>query len=1622
MAPGRRKGSNRVKAVGQLKLGDLVLAKVKGYPAWPAKISRPEDFERSPDPRKYFVQFFGTSEIAFVVPADIQVFTDESRIKLTARCQSKTVKHFASAVDEICEAFEELNKKRSAESVHEADMINDSVASPLNSDFEDIEHPVEHNGATHLRDPGKKVENNVSGEPPCINFVSRSQEVSASLDPSSSNLNGAESLLKRKKSSTNDGQIAKKKKVVVYKSDLYSSSCKEKSIITSPDDSEGTNMEILPQFEIEEPLPKVSSFRGLENSCDSNEKDASCSLRVQKNVDIVAKKKKVLVSKSSLPSSGKKNKSVSGSPDEINGTDMPMLSNMEPKGSDHDNLDNCSDMKDANKEIRGLVVMKKKVAVSKSTFSASSSKEKLMNTNPDDIKNENMIMSPPKKETEEPSPIGSEGGLQDYCDSNKGDISNSKVQEVGHQTTKGDTEPKQNVDNASGIKSNVAVQKQLKGNGKGNNLPVEKGTKVTSNDSNRVSARNTTTGSNSKTGKMPKSLKKPKEYSLQNGKPHNNPRKATTDTSYEYANDKSVPSGEVENFKGRSKMHKFKGSNDSCPTKGTKLVKEDVNKSKKSMHGDLPPTDELKYGTVEKRKKSGISIRSENQLTSATNMDAHLSTVKHAEDMDAMAHSAIKITANLVQSDSKLVKKRDRPLSTHIRYKRRSCRFDDDDEEEETKTPIHKASSVNLVLSDSSVSVSEQKLQSVTESNKDSPTNRDATEKACLSSDQKSSYGITLLAKVAEKNERKAEKSHSPQTYQSPMKREYQKSCFGGSRTPLLSPKASASLDDAPKLRDQTCVKPHVKAFDSPGKKSQITPSKLSKSQSEGLNSSTSQSMPEKIKALNKSINMKAPSKSNAHNTVLTENKHEKRFSSEWNSGKDTLGEKRSGMAKEEKLVTISASSFSDTSKSMRNLIAAAQAKKRREEQSRYVHPENSIPIIVSTPNLIHGMSPSPAVLIPFTSANLFNKDIEAYAAIPSDSPSSVPHESSLSNKVDHEEYEHRISPEYRPPGGSLSGGTEAAVARDALEGMVETLSRTKDSIGRATRLAIDCAKYGIADEIVELLIQKLENEPSFHRRVDLFFLVDSITQCSHTQKGIAGSSYIPTVQAALPRLLSAAAPSGASARENRRQCLKVLKLWLERKIMPDSLLRRYINEIEVPSDDLSAGIFLRRPSRAERSVDDPIREIEDMLVDEYGSNATFQLPGLLSCNVFEDEEDLYVDLYGDSGIKMSAETASKLGHLDTGAVTPSDRHPHILKDVDGELEMEDVILPKEEKGIASNNFQNSESQPCDSSKSSDLAVADSNELPPLPTAPPPPVESPPLPPSPPPLPPSPPPPPPPLPSSPTPPPLPLSGQLCTSSVSLPPAPSSSSPSLFYPSTQEEFRLANCNQVVHLPNNTVMQGQEAALSNEMVLQQRPNFMANGISNTQSMNTYSSSRPFEYGQNESYLAPQTSHNSHHFQQGNAPFHQRPYHSLPHAPTAAQTAGHFSHATPMSQQQVQQQHNHYPLPSVPNSHRQYLPDEQRRVHTRGFSPDNQHSAWVPTRPSCSGAPITQDGFPRSNIEMAPSNSMGYQLPLHNSVPSAGHSFPQVLPGRPDISGVNCWRPDLFYDVWELEIDGF
>ncbi|XP_020598452.1 ENHANCER OF AG-4 protein 2-like [Phalaenopsis equestris] len=328
----------------------------------------------------------------------------------------------------------------------------------------------------------------------------------------------------------------------------------------------------------------------------------------------------------------------------------------------------------------------------------------------------------------------------------------------------------------------------------------------------------------------------------------------------------------------------------------------------------------------------------------------------------------------------------------------------------------------------------------------------------------------------------------------------------------------------------------------------------------------------------------------------------------------------------------------------------------------------------------------------------------------------------------------------------SSNGSSEVEIARETFERMIETLSRSRDSIRRATRQAIDCAKYGIANEVVELLIHKLEDEPSLSHRIDLFFLVDSITQCSQKLKE---ASYAPVVQAALPRILGAAAPSGSSAQENRRQCLKVLTLWRERRILPEYILRHYMDEIEFRNDGLNSEFSSRIPSCAEQCVDDPIREVESLHVDQYGSNAAFLFPGILSTHVLEDDEDFPSSPCNDT----AGFCPHKLGVSEAvpgSEGRPMEAHHHTLEHVENEIEMEDELtLSFEERSIGEVSTYNYtlHKEHCSALES---IFGNNNGLLLLP------AESPPLlpldpPPSPPPLPSSPPPPTPPPPSSPPP-------------------------------------------------------------------------------------------------------------------------------------------------------------------------------------------------------------------------------------------------------------------------------
>lgn len=132
---------------------------------------------------------------------------------------------------------------------------------------------------------------------------------------------------------------------------------------------------------------------------------------------------------------------------------------------------------------------------------------------------------------------------------------------------------------------------------------------------------------------------------------------------------------------------------------------------------------------------------------------------------------------------------------------------------------------------------------------------------------------------------------------------------------------------------------------------------------------------------------------------------------------------------------------------------------------------------------------------------------------------------------------------------------------------------------------------------------------------------------------GNVADIYPPAIQLVLSRLLAAVAPPGSNAQENRKQCIKVsiilstrnnvsfnlffqypcfcfltlhcllqvLRLWSQRGVLPEPIVRHHMRELESLSGSSSVGAYSRRSSRTERSLDDPLREMEGMLVDEYG-------------------------------------------------------------------------------------------------------------------------------------------------------------------------------------------------------------------------------------------------------------------------------------------------------------------------------------------------------------------------------------------------------------------------------------
>ncbi|KAJ4822810.1 hypothetical protein Tsubulata_015812 [Turnera subulata] len=1586
MAPGRKKGANKAKA--QLSLGDLVLAKVKGYPFWPAKISRPEDVQREDvqrprDPKKYFVTFFGTQEIAFVGASDIQVFTSELKTKLSARCQGKKDKFFSQAVKEICAAFEELQNGRPSGLEDSKDRSTSRCESLSIDGTEDEGMEAGAGGETCDTGTGDLCSSLVHSlrRQGGTDTDDKNPSVSCNADSNSSPV-----LSPEKKVKLSNGEQVQ---------EALSTSSLDDASYVKDEKSADANEEDMKNLAIREKacINGNESGRKVEDTSEENSSSAVKALDV-----------------------GKTSGHIPSEPGEVakNRVKNKNVKDEKPADASEDCMKNPG-MRD------------------KACRNGNESKRKVEDTSEDNSSFAVKAVEGGKSSGHIPSEPGEVSRKRVKNKFGSGGNTGSKGFDKIKRVHSGLEEESQTAETSRPAKKSKLVDvrdEAIKGSRAKNiksNLPG-------SNDAEHIAA------------KQPVACEE-RETVLALGAEKAN---INSDVSSVLAKVKSDASSHIGKVKSTASAQAGDAKLDASIQKG-KVKSEASNQSTKAksdaflQSGKVKPDTSVNVAALTSKAKSDTVAQTGKVKPDVSTDEAVLPVLKRRRRaLEAMCDSAAlssedNLDNNHLELKNDLTINSARvPANQHPKRRRAVCLYDDEDEDEKPKTPVHggvgRTVRANSGASDISKRNDGQGGGSATQhgnSNHPRPSGGDSAgvehHNLKESSSQLHNSGLSP-------SRLKNMKRHDIHNHISPKKLEPGQLSTKDVKPALVSPKASPHPPVGGKQvsEQQESTKLSVKTPLSNQKAALVGSSKVSAAVSDSSKSSASQNH---LSSQKNRIALSVEKPKSTPKSIPRTN--DAVASAETSTELEAFMEGRNSAFIESKTP--------DSALSMKDLIAAAQAK-RKLAHSQHFYLGNPGSAFVSF-NDPPGVSPSSPSAQPFLSGSgiVMQPDLQSSQYRTNFlSPSTLGQQSASRNQVDTEEIEEgRVSSGHRPTGGSLSGGTEAAVARDAFEGMIETLSRTKDSIGRATRLAIDCAKYGIANEVVELLIRKLESEPSYHRKVDLFFLVDSITQCSHNQKGIAGASYVPTVQAALPRLLGAAAPPGGSARENRRQCLKVLRLWLERKIFPDSVLKRYMDEIGISNDDISSGISFRRPSRAERAVDDPIREMEGMLVDEYGSNATFQLPGFLSSHVFEDEDE--EEDFPSSLPKEAAELPSVpdptpvLPESETVTVTPTDRRHCILEDVDGELEMEDVSeQQKDERPLLSTgSFETDAQQHC-SDGILETATNNSLELPPLPEgSPPPPPNSPPplppLPPSPPPPPPpptspSPPPPPPPpplhLPLQPPPPPLPPPAAPPLAPPSLPPQPSiptqsfgpsqssvQSSPQLAYqPALPQEYcSTPSGNQLAQMAGNTSHGNHvDAVAKGDFCAQQSSCFVPMAGCSSRESSGFNSSRNLEYGHNDLYLNPQSTQQHPHFPHVNAPFMQRPMH-----PSHTQTpAGHFSYAKPAIQQHPQHPYPRpYPLPSHPDVQRRFVTDDRWRMPSSEFNSD-QHGAWMGGRTASLAGPSTgPEGYFRPPPDRPPVANMGFQVPASSNLP-AGAPTPgggsQMLPCRPDMSALNCWRP--------------
>ncbi|KAL6579376.1 RPR [Orobanche minor] len=1599
MAPGRKRGAKGVKTKSELSLGDLVLAKVKGFPAWPAKISRPEDWERAPDPKKYFVQFYGTAEIrwispiAFVAPADIQAFTSESKNKLSARCQGKTVKYFAQAVTEICEEFEVLQHKK-INGIRDDDNNAQNLASEALSDDPVLDEALEISADDEIDREGRECKleiNELNGqfsgsdrlrkvEMECLD-VNRC--LADDISPVKDSVLGSVSSSHASVNVKLEGRCSDAGQSELANGDQSKLGRKRKHEGTVHRNSGPV---IFPEH-IGDRMPmKYASGGNMKVSSAENSRLGSELDSGRKGKKLVKEKKHFMAVDDQVDSEVISEEHEDAVPRKKLKFqhDHEKLTSRTNKASCPAKIPKSADIVDGARMVKAQT----------------SRRDPISPVGPDN-----------KMDNTEPKRLTS--GVK--AESHRSFRADGSDNESNQPTAEDEAPPTKRQCQAGVMSTSALISENINGKSAAckNNLVISN--KVRSSGmqlpTKRRAVRLCDEDDDDELPKTP----------VHGGVPHkasatprvSESRKKTVELVEGYANDQlvlkksgihddalkeQVLSSRLSNKtssstaqKGLEKRRTKELSVEHvCPNQRRldfkKLPSVEAKSAPDSTQSDAALKEQVLSAQLSNKTSSPTAQKGTEKRRNRESSVEHVPPNQGRLDSKKLPSMEVKSAMDFTQSDAAL---KEQVLSARLSNKTSSPTVQKGAEKRINKDLSAEHVSPNQRQLDSKMLPSmEAKLAT-------SSTQSDSALKEHVLSSQLSNK---ISSPTAQKGMDKRRTTELSAEHVSPNPRRVD------SRK-LHSVEATSAMDS---IQSVTAVGPLVE----PQKHFRKTPVSISQKKpvaSRGFNtvsdgSSVNQSVNERGKPTSPGEKRKsAPlSDSQTNNSVLLVGNPDATLKG--------LGE-RLKFGDDSNSSFLINSKISDSATSMKHLIAAAQAKKKQAHmQNSYA---NHFQLVLPDADMLE-RSPSST---PLASNITPQVDVQTLHSNP---PSSdVRQHISVKDHENMEFGERRLSSGHQATGSSLSGDTEAAVARDAFEGMIETLSRTKESIGRATRLAIDCAKYGIANEVVELLIRKLENEPSFYRRIDLFFLFDSITQCSYNQKGIAGASYLPIVQAALPRLIGAAAPPGTGAHENRRQCHKVLRLWLERKILPEYVIRRYMDDIGGRNDESSTGILQRRPSRVERAFDDPIRDMEGMFVDEYGSNATFQLPGLLPSHFFDEGEEDEDEGTFATGHKDVPDTSPSEHHTpasrdpDNCTVTPSDRRHCILEDVDGELEMEDVSAHQKDEGPFSGNdtAQVSLHEPnsdgiFESASSVSEFLLSPEGSPPLPPGSPP--ESPPLPTSPPPPPPpppsSPPPPPPPLPPPsaeqhlfppPPPPPfvseksLPLRPALM--SQHMPPLPStiSSSQPLTYQALPLSHEIGgvhtvSVNQQVHMVPNTYGSHIDAPVRGEAFSQKSSFFSPAAASNVREHVSYNSSRLVEYGQSDGYLNTQAPQQTQPFLPGSAPSAQRPLHPKQ---MTQQVPSHFSYPNTA-------QKNLYPPYSVPkfsDGLRRNATDEQWRMQ------------------GSSGPPYPHAGYFGPSLERPPTNVVSFRPSAASSIPTAPitvHGV-QMMPSRPDMSAIN-WRP--------------